>query len=96
MRAGGIWLFGDPNEPNIKETTNEETRYIEIGHSYSMSGKIEVEVPVSITDKEDIIQYIRDHEDEYPIHPIDDTYIDGSYRVDLIYWPDGSDVDILD
>ena len=93
MRAGGIWLFGDPNEP---EKPNEDTKLIEIGHSYSMTGKIEVEVPTSLTDKEDIIQYIRDHEDEYPIHPIDDDYIDGSYRVDLIYWPDGSDVDILD
>ena len=75
---------------------NEETVYIEIGHSYAMSGKIKVEVPKKLTNKEDIIDYIKSHEDEYPIHPIDDDYIDGSYHIDIVYWPDGSDVDILD
>lgn len=74
----------------------ENTKFIQIGHSYAMSGKIDVEVPESLTDKEDIIEYIKAHEDEYPIHPIDDDYIDGSYKIDIIYWPDGSDVDILD
>lgn len=93
MHTGGTDLFGTPNE---SKKPKEDMQIIEIGHSYQMTGKIEVEVPASITKKEDIIDYIKAHADDYKIHPRDDDYIDGSYRIDLIYWPDGSDVDILD
>ena len=33
---------------------NEETRYITIGHSYAMAGKLQVEIPKSLTDHEKI------------------------------------------
>lgn len=78
------------------ENHEEETRYITIGHSYAMAGKLQVEIPKSLTDRKEIIAYIREHEDEYPIHPCDeDYYLDGSYKVDEIYWDDG-EIEILE
>lgn len=61
-----------------------------------MAGKLQVEIPINLTDREEIKAYIREHEDEYPIHPNDeDYYIDGSYKVDEVYWDDG-DIEILE
>lgn len=75
---------------------NKKMKQVKIGHSYAMGGYTIVEYPAELTDKKEIIEYIKEHDDEYPIDPgWSDEYLDGSYKVDGVYWDDG-DVTLLD